>query len=252
MLDSDKIRLYGLIGFPLGHSFSKAYFTDKFAQQGITDAEYRLFPLEHINALPALLAGHPFLHGLNVTIPYKQAVIPYLHKLHHSAQQVGAVNVIKLGTGGTLTGYNSDYYGFLHALQEHPFYPFLNREALLLGSGGGSKAAAAALHSLGFMVTVVSRNPSRDEISYHQVNEAFLARHSLVVNATPLGMYPVTDAAPAIPYQALGPQQLLSDLVYNPAETEFLKRGSAQGSQTLNGLRMLILQAERSWEIWNS
>ncbi|MES2386409.1 MAG: shikimate dehydrogenase [Bacteroidota bacterium] len=250
-------RVFGLIGRPLGHSFSRLYFTSKFEREGISDAGYQLFELPEIGAFPGLLNQIPNLAGLNVTIPYKQQVIPFLNGLDASAQLAGAVNVIKFTEDNGLIGYNSDMFGFLLSLQEQPAFPKLNNKALILGSGGGSKAVKAALGSVGFNYTTVTRNQvsgSNNEalLLYSALSPEIVAAHSLIVNCTPLGMHPDVSSAPEIPYEALGPGHLLFDLVYNPPVTEFMKRGLAMGASAVNGQRMLELQAEKAWEIWNS
>ncbi|MEZ0611165.1 shikimate dehydrogenase [Fibrella sp. WM1] len=246
---------YGLIGHPLTHSFSQNYFTQKFAREGITDARYDLFDLPDIAALPDLLQT-PGLRGLNVTIPHKTNVLPYLDRLDASAQKVGAVNVIRLEADGSRTGFNSDYYGFRLSLEE----AWQDRhgaeglgqglKALILGTGGASKAVVAALTDMGIAHKMVSRTPDADGLRYADV-PGLLADYQLIVNCSPVGTYPNVTDAPDLPYDQLTPQHFLYDLVYNPAETEFLRRGRAQGATGLNGYQMLVLQAEKSWAIWN-
>ena len=244
---------YGLIGFPLTHSFSQRYFTEKFAREGITDSRYDLFDLPDIAALPDLLTL-PGLRGLNVTIPHKQTVFPYLHRIDEAARKIGAVNVIKFENDGTRTGYNSDYYGFRQSLTD--WLLSLKREAvglraLILGTGGASKAIVVALADMGIPCTFVSRTPSANAITY-AVAGGNLNQYQLVVNASPIGTYPLVNNAPDIPYHQLTDRHLLYDLVYNPSETQFMKLGREQGACVHNGLRMLELQAEKSWEIWQS
>ena len=244
---------YGLIGFPLTHSFSQRYFTEKFAREGITDSRYDLFDLPNIAALPDLLTL-PGLRGLNVTIPHKQAVFPYLHRIDEAARKIGAVNVIKFENDGTRTGYNSDYYGFRQSLTD--WLLSLKREAvglraLILGTGGASKAIVVALADMGIPCTFVSRTPSANAITY-AVAGGNLNQYQLVVNASPIGTYPLVNNAPDISYHQLTDRHLLYDLVYNPSETQFMKLGREQGACVHNGLRMLELQAEKSWEIWQS
>ena len=244
---------YGLIGFPLTHSFSQRYFTEKFAREGITDSRYDLFDLPDIAALPDLLTL-PGLRGLNVTIPHKQTVFPYLHWIDEAARKIGAVNVIKFENDGTRTGYNSDYYGFRQSLTD--WLLSLKREAvglraLILGTGGASKAIVVALADMGIPCTFVSRTPSANAITY-AVAGGNLNQYQLVVNASPIGTYPLVNNAPDIPYHQLTDRHLLYDLVYNPSETQFMKLGREQGACVHNGLRMLELQAEKSWEIWQS
>lgn len=244
---------YGLIGFPLTHSFSQRYFTEKFAQEGITDSRYDLFDLPAISALPALFTL-PELRGLNVTIPHKQAVFPYIDKVDEAARKIGAINVIKFENDGSRTGYNSDYYGFrqsltdwLLALKREP----VELQALVLGTGGASKAVVVALTDMGIPYRYVSRTKSANTITYNELTDR-LGQHQLIINASPVGTYPLVDDAPHLPYHQLTNQHLLYDLVYNPAETQFMKLGRNQGAAVHNGLRMLELQAEKAWEIWQS
>ena len=242
---------YGLIGFPLTHSFSQRYFTEKFAREGITNSQYDLFELPDVATLPTLLQT-PNLRGLNVTIPHKQAVLPYLDRLDSSAEKVGAVNVIRIEQDGSRTGFNSDYYGFRQSLQD--WLNRLNRttdglQALVLGTGGASKAVTAALSDLLIPYQSVSRSKATNTVTYSELPE-LLDAYPLLINCSPVGTYPHTNEAPALPYDQLTNQHLLYDLVYNPAETLFMKRGHERGAATHNGLRMLELQAEKAWEIW--
>ena len=251
-------ELYGLIGYPLAHSFSAQYFSEKFAQEG-RDAAYTNFPLEHVPDLHAFAAEHPRLRGLNVTIPHKQAAIPQLDALSPEAEAIGAVNVIKVErSGGTaadaggvrLVGYDTDVVGFRESLE--PLLTGGERRALVLGTGGAACAVAHGLRELGIAVQLVSRTRRGDgSISYADITPEVLAGHLLVVNCSPVGMHPHTEDAPAIPYAALTPRHLLYDLVYNPPETTFLRRGREQGARTKNGLEMLHRQAEAAWRIWN-
>lgn len=242
-------HLYGLIGYPLSHSFSKKYFTEKFEREGITNCFYELFPLESIELFLQLLQSYPNLRGLNVTIPYKEAVIGYLNKLDEGARAIGAVNCIKIEHGFSY-GYNTDAYGFERSLEEflsaHHAQP---AQALVLGTGGASKAVAFVLKKFHIPFKFVSREPGKGDLTYESLTS--LEEYPLIVNTTPLGMSPHFDSLPDIPYHCLGSQHLLYDLVYNPAETAFLKKGAAQGAATQNGLPMLYYQAERAWEIWN-
>jgi shikimate dehydrogenase len=247
------MNLYGLIGYPLSHSFSKKYFTEKFQKEGITDSAYALFELPDIGQLPNLLATHTHLRGLNVTIPHKQNVIPFLDGLDDSARKVGAVNVIKIDGRGTKTGYNSDYYGFMESLSTWLDGLKMTRpDALVLGTGGASRAVKVALTDLGIRYSVVSRQASEGTLSYEQLTPAHIASHLLIINTTPLGTYPQAATFPPIPYEALTPRHLLYDLVYNPAQTQFMIKGNAVGASVHNGLPMLHLQAEKAWEIWNA
>lgn len=242
-------RIYGLVGHPLGHSFSASYFNKKFEREGIS-ARYFNFDLPDASEVRQLFTEHPNLCGLNVTIPHKKNVIPCLDRLNPDAAEIGAVNVIKPErTGGKLylTGYNTDYLGFRDAL---PANGATHRAALILGTGGASKAVEYALKSLGIKTTFVSRKPGKGILTYETLDAAVMAKHTLIVNTTPLGMYPNTDACPDIPYHLLTTSHFLYDLVYNPAETLFMKRGEAYGASTLNGLKMLEGQAIAAWQIW--
>lgn len=245
------MNIYGLIGYPLGHSFSKKYFTEKFEQMGIADTHaYELFELADIQGFPQLIASQPDLRGLNVTIPHKQAVMPFLDGLDASATKVGAVNVIKIGEGGKRIGYNSDYYGFKTSLEE--FLPDgKSLKALVLGNGGAAKAVVAALNDLSIPYKIVSRSKSADVLSYEDLATE-IGNYQLIINSSPVGTYPKSDVCPDIPYEQLTPEHYLYDLVYNPVQTLFLQKGEEQGAQTHNGLKMLHLQAEKAWEIWNS
>jgi shikimate dehydrogenase len=245
------IKKFGLIGRSLSHSFSKEYFTKKFRDAGLSDCSYDLFELRDISELPAFLARHPDLLGLNVTIPYKQSVMAYLDALSPEASQAGAVNCIRIEDGKT-TGHNTDVYGFSQSLK-----PFLDRHherALILGTGGASRAVAYVLSKLGndrYFVTSDHSKKGGKVMLYEDVNEHVMSACKLVVNCTPLGMFPDTGSYPPLPYEFFTPEHLAYDLVYNPAETEFMRRAAHAGAATLNGLSMLQLQAEKSWEIWN-
>jgi shikimate dehydrogenase len=244
-------RLFGLIGFPLGHSFSKKYFTDKFAKENIKECLYEKFEIESITQLPTLIKNNPGLEGLNVTIPHKQNVIPFLNKKDKSAEKVGAVNVLKISKEGEITGYNSDYYGFKTSLEKWlPKYSQFR--ALVLGSGGASKAVIATLDDMKIPFLLVSRQEKDKAITYEEITEEILQSHHLLINTTPLGMSPETETFPPISYNLLTEKHYLYDLVYNPEETAFMLKGKAAGAKVKNGLEMLILQAEKSWEIWNS
>ena len=244
-------KLYGLIGYPLSHSFSRKYFSEKFAREYITGCQYELFPIESIDRLPELLATYPNLKGLNVTIPYKQQVIPFLRSLDEGAAAVGAVNVIRV-EGTILKGYNSDVFGFqssLHSfLQEHNTQP---ERALILGTGGAAKAVRFVLQLLNIPFSTASREPQEGQMGYEEVN-AHIEQFPLIINTTPLGMAPKVDSCPDLAYDKLGSGHLLYDLVYNPEITEFMKRGLSRGIPVKNGLEMLYGQAEKAWEIWNT
>lgn len=244
------MRKFGLIGYPLGHSFSKKYFTEKFASEFINDTTYENFELPKIDLLPKVVAENPDLRGLNVTIPYKEAVIRYLNELSDDAREIGAVNTIKISSG-KLKGFNTDYIGFMRSLI--PLLKPTHKKALILGTGGSSLAVKYALEKLGIEYLLVSRNPfEENEISYDSITEHILQEYTLLVNTTPVGMFPDVLNAPEIPYQFLNDQHLLFDLIYNPEETLFLKNGREQGAVTKNGNEMLVLQAEEAWKIWNS
>ncbi len=246
------MRVFGLIGYPLSHSFSKKYFSSKFEREGIKDARYELFELPDISGFPELLRQQPDIQGLNVTIPYKQEVMPYLDFLDESAERVGAVNVIQKA-GSKLIGYNSDYFGFKKSLETWLPQDPSTLSALVLGTGGASKAVTTALQDLQIPFHLVSRTAGANCLSYAQLQEQphIFQRPRLIINTTPLGMSPKTDAAPAIVYDLLSPEHYLYDLVYNPAETLFMRLGKEKGAKVKNGLEMLELQAEKGWEIWN-
>jgi shikimate dehydrogenase len=247
------MNLYGLIGFPLSHSFSKKYFTEKFANANI-NAEYELFPIESISMFSKLIAENQNIKGLNVTIPYKEEVFQYLDEIDVAAREIGAVNTIKFVKNASetrLIGYNTDCFGF-----EKSFTDFCNLKsgnALIIGTGGGSKAVFYVLKKLGFKVQFVSPFVNGENIlDYSDLTEKFMKSISVIVNATPVGMFPNIENSPGIPYHYLNSQHFLFDLVYNPMETLFLKKGKEQGAYGKNGLEMLHLQAEKAWEIWNS
>lgn len=244
--------MYGLIGKPLGHSFSATYFNDKFHREGIKE-QYNLFPLESIKEFPELMKSEPSLKGLNVTIPYKQEILPFLDYISDEAKQIGAVNVVKIIRDGyniRTKGFNSDVIGFEESLK-----PEINpdiKNALVLGTGGASKAVVFVLNKLGIRPTLVSRNPKDGQIGYEDISEKIINDNLLIVNTTPLGMSPEINACPPIPYQWITDRHVAFDLIYNPEETLFLKKAKKQGAKTVNGLKMLYLQAEGAWAIWNS
>lgn len=247
----DPFKLYGLIGFPLGHSFSQQYFNTKFEAEGI-NAQYRNFELPDIGDLMELIAEYPDLSGLNVTIPYKQAVILYMDEMNPVAREVGAVNVIKFTRKGNdlrLTGYNTDVIGFTDSIA--PMLGEGHTKGLVLGSGGASRAVVYSLRQLGVEPQVVSRTLRPGVITYGDLTPEVMTTHTVIVNTTPLGMYPNVDECPDIPYDLLTPQHLCYDLLYNPDETLFMKRAAEHGAKTKNGLEMLMLQAFASWDIWN-
>lgn len=243
---------YGLVGHPLGHSFSRAFFTEKFAREGI-DAEYMNFDLESIDELPAMLAAHPTLRGLNVTIPYKEQVMQYLDELSPEARTIGAVNTIRIEKSSdrqVLKGFNSDIIGFTRSIK--PLLKPHHQRALVLGTGGASKAIRVGLEQLGLEWRYVSRSPSPTSLTYADLTPEVMQDYTVIVNCTPLGMYPKVDTCPDIPYELLTDKHLLFDLVYNPEETLFMRKGREQGATTKNGLEMLHLQALASWDFWNN
>lgn len=246
------MRVFGLLGRSLAHSFSQTYFTQKFKQLGITDCRYELFELAEASDLPALLARYPHLTGLNVTIPYKEQIWPYLTRVAPSAALVGAVNVIEFLADGGLVGHNTDYVGFRESLRA--FYPpdAPHRQALVLGTGGAAKAVAVALQELAIPYQFVSRGPHGSSLTYEDLTPGVLEQYSLLVNTTPLGTYPAVEECPPLPYSALTPQHYLFDLIYNPGKTLFLQRGLAAGAHIQNGLEMLERQAEAAWAIWTA
>ena len=250
------MKKLGLIGYPLSHSFSKKYFSKKFKEKGIKGYEYELYPLASIKDLPQLLDDHPDLIGLNVTIPYKEQVIPYLDAIHEEAKAIGAVNTIKIEEG-TLTGYNSDVYGFEKSLLDlltnrdngQP-KELLVDQALVLGTGGAAKAVSFILKKLNIKPLSVSRTKGKGDLTYKEIDEKLMKASKLIINTTPLGMSPKVDTFPQLPYEFMTSNHFLYDLVYNPEKTLFLKKGENQKAKTKNGKDMLILQAEKSWTIW--
>lgn len=243
------MKVYGLIGYPLSHSFSKGFFAEKFAREGIQECVYESFSLPAITELPALIAKYgEELNGLNVTIPYKEAVIPYLDELSPAAEKMKAVNCIRFQDGRKV-GHNTDAIGFWRSLE--PLLQPHHNKALILGTGGASKAVQYVLESANIPYLLVSRQAGPDTISYEALTADIMATHTLIVNTTPLGMYPHVEAAPALPYNLIDDRHLLYDLIYNPAVTAFLQKGADNGATIKNGHEMLILQAEASWIIWN-
>ncbi len=239
---------YGLIGFPLGHSFSRKFFTEKFQREGI-DAEYRNFEIPDARQLLDIVRETPGLRGLNCTIPHKQAIIPLLDEMSDEAREIGAVNVVKVLPDGRLKGYNADIIGFMDSMQ--PLLKPHHRKALILGTGGASKAVRTGLGKLGLEWIYVSRTAKEGQLTYEQLTPEVMADHQVIVNCSPVGMFPHTDEAPRLPYDLLTPQHLLYDLVYNPLETKFMQLGRSRGATVKNGLEMLHLQAMASWRFWN-
>ncbi len=243
------MKKLGLIGYPLSHSFSASYFKQKFEKLSVKDYSYELFPLKSIEDLPKLIKEHPNLVGLNVTIPYKEVVIPYLSNLEDRAKNIGAVNVIKI-VDGKLTGFNSDYIGFKNSLTAL-LPPNFKSEALILGTGGAAKAVKQVLNDLSIPFTSVSRDANKG-ITYNNLAEDrnIMDTHKLIINCTPLGTHPAVDEKPELPYQLLNKNYYLFDLVYNPDVTAFMQKGIELGAQVKNGYDMLVGQAEAAWNIW--
>lgn len=242
---------YGLIGYPLGHSFSIGYFNEKFQNEGI-DARYFNYEIPSIKAFKEIVAANPELRGLNVTIPYKEQVIPYLDSLSPEAKAIGAVNVIRVthqGKKTKLKGFNSDVIGFTKSIE--PLVGSHHKKALILGTGGASKAVDYGLRSLGLETLFVSRSKKPKAVTYDEVTPEMMKEYKVIVNCTPLGMYPKVNECPKLPYEALDCTCLLYDLLYNPDETLFMKKGKERGAIVKNGLEMLLLQAFASWEFWN-
>ncbi len=244
-------KLLGLVGKNISYSFSKGYFAEKFEKEGLSDHEYVNFDIQSIDEFPKIIHEFRFqLKGLNVTIPYKQEVFQHLDKVHKVAKKVGAVNTIRFTKRGNLKGYNTDVFGFKNSLE--PLLKEHHKRALILGTGGASKAIAYVLKSLEIEYFKVSRNPVKNkEISYDDLSRELVVNHTLIINCTPLGTFPNVTQKPNIPYQYLNENHLLYDLIYNPEKTAFLKEGEKKGAQIKNGLEMLIGQAEEAWRIWN-
>jgi shikimate dehydrogenase len=239
---------FGLVGKNISYSFSKGYFGEKFQKLSLADYSYENLDFQTIEEFPEFIKKNPILSGLNVTIPYKEAIIPYLDKLSKKAREIGAVNTIKITKSGKLKGYNTDYFGFKKSLEL-----LLNsnhKKALILGTGGASKAVAYALKQLGIPYLCVSRNPNEDTIGYNQLSENTFKEFQIIVNCTPVGTFPNIDSCLDIPYEYFTKNHIAFDLIYNPTETMFLKKAKKQGATIKNGLEMLALQAEKSWEIW--
>jgi shikimate dehydrogenase len=244
------MKKLGLLGKNISYSFSKAYFKKKFENENIKNITYENFDLESIDLLPSLIKNTKNLKGLNVTIPYKEEVMPFLDKINKKARAIGAINTIKITKKGKLVGYNTDFYGFTNSLE--PLLKPRHRSALILGTGGASKAVAYSLEQLGISYHYVSRKKS-DGVSYtyQTLTESILRQHKIIINCTPLGTFPNIDDCPDIPYSGITKHHILFDLIYNPEETKFLQLGKQQNAVTTNGLNMLKLQAEKSWSIWN-
>ncbi len=239
---------YGLLGKNISYSFSKSYFTEKFKRENLQHS-YENFDIPSLESFPKIISETQDLQGLNVTIPYKEAVIEFLDELDGDAEKIGAVNTIKVSKDKKLVGYNTDHFGFQKSLEA--FLPLQKNTALILGTGGASKAVAFALKNLGFDFKFVSRKTSPETLTYSDLDRSIIEDHFLIINCTPLGTFPNMTDCPNIPYQYLTQNHLLYDLIYNPAETTFLKQGKKQQTQIVNGLEMLKIQAKKAWEIWN-
>ncbi len=244
------MRRFGLIGYPLSHSFSPAYFSQKFNKEGLSDCLYEAFPIKSVEELPSLLANNPDLEGLNVTIPYKKEILPFLNKSTEAVKQTGACNCIKI-KNGILTGYNTDVTGFEKSLLTD-LKP-THTKALILGTGGAAAAVKFVLKRLNIDFLFVSRKsqPDKNILTYEEISSEIINEYKLIINTTPLGMYPDVNSCPDILYENLTKEHYLYDLIYNPDQTLFLEKGAEKGATTKNGSDMLIIQAEESWKIWN-
>jgi shikimate dehydrogenase len=242
-------KRFGLLGRNISYSFSKGYFTEKFSAAHFEGCTYENFDIPEINYFTELRKNNTDLNGLNVTIPYKEAILPFLDKLSKNATQIGAVNTIKFTKKGKLKGYNTDYYGFKKSLE--PLLQPHHKKALILGTGGASKGVAYALDQLEIAYTFVSREAKENCIDYERINATTFDNYQIIINCTPVGTSPNVDVFPLIPYEFFTEKHIAYDLIYNPAETQFLSKAKAMGAQTKNGLDMLIFQAEKAWKIWN-
>ncbi len=242
------MRQFGLIGYPLSHSFSKNYFSQKFIDEGIDNCSYELYPIRSIDEFPELLKKVPDLNGINVTIPYKETVLPFLHERSAAVQEIGACNCIRI-QNGHLTGFNTDVAGFEQTIR--PLLKPHHQKALILGTGGASKAVAWVFSQLRIDYTFVSRTPEKGQCTYDDL-EGLIEQYQVIINTTPLGMQPNISQKPSLPYKNLNSQYLCYDLIYNPAKTAFLQEAELYGAVIMNGSGMLQIQAEESWKIWNS
>jgi shikimate dehydrogenase len=246
--ERDKVR-FGLIGKNISYSFSRGYFTKKFSEMGLDRHSYENFDLERIDQFTDIMEQNSTIKGFNVTIPYKEQIMPFLSQIDPEAQAIGAVNTIKI-LGNKTVGFNTDAYGFQKSIE--PYLKEHHKKALILGTGGASKAVSFVLNKLGISYKFVSRNPKSNQYNYTDLNKEVLLKHTVIVNCTPLGTYPNINDKPNIPYNFITDQHLLFDLIYNPEKTAFLLAGELQGGNISNGSNMLQFQAEKSWEIWNS
>ncbi len=249
------MKLYGLIGYPLTHSFSEKYFKAKFRKENISDVDFKTFAIKDLKDFSSIIKSNPDLKGLSVTIPHKENIIPFLDELDETAKNIGAVNCVKIDTRNKnqeprLIGFNTDAYGFQQSIK--PFLETQHERALILGTGGAAKAVAYVLKNIGIDVYFVSRKNNQKEcFSYSDLNQNILSKIKLIINATPLGMYPNTTEFPEIPYECITSEHLCYDLIYNPEESLFLQKAKNNGAVTINGLSMLHHQADKAWEIWN-
>ena len=248
-LQDEHLKLYGLIGKSLTHSFSQKYFLSKFKNEELEDHYYALFPLDDIDDIRLLLEVHKNLKGLNVTIPYKESVIPYLDELDPVAAEIGAVNCIYMDDFEK-KGYNTDWLGFRDSI--FPLLRAADKNALVLGAGGSSKAVCYALKQLGLSYKVVSREAGKSDLTWDMLTTEVIAQHTVIINTTPVGMWPDADAMPPVPIDAISPQHICFDLIYNPEQTRFLQEAASRGAVTSNGKQMLELQAAHAWKIWNT
>ena len=240
----------GLLGKNISYSFSRVYFKKKFEDEKISNTTYENFDIENIELFPSIIKNTKDLKGLNVTIPYKEVIMPYLDKINKKAEEIGAVNTIKITKKGKLVGYNTDCFGFKKSLE--PYLKQHHKRALILGTGGASKAIAFSLKKLGIGYNYVSRTKSKHiDFTYNNLTDTIISEHQIIINCTPLGTYPNIDNCPDISYKAITRDHILFDLIYNPEETKFLELGKKNGATCINGLNMLKLQAEKAWSIWN-
>jgi shikimate dehydrogenase len=246
------MHTFGLIGFPLGHSFSKKYYSEKMERESIENIQYGLFSMENVDSLSDLITQIPTLSGVNVTIPHKVSVMDLLDHIDEEAKAIGAVNCIQIRRKGNqkphLKGYNTDVYGFRESLR--PLLAPHHTHALVLGNGGAAKAVCFALQQLGITYHIVARRPSSDQLSFDEIDDEIIHKHKLLINCTPLGTFPAIEGYPLLPYASISSAHLLYDLVYNPETTAFMQKGIEQGAQVKNGFEMLELQAERNWSLW--
>ncbi len=242
-------KKFGLLGRNISYSFSKKYFTEKFYNGLFEDTIYENFDIQSLEEFPTILKNNPDLKGMNVTIPYKETIIPYLDTLSEKAYKIGAVNVIRFTKKGNLKGYNSDWYGFMKSLK--PLLQPHHRKALILGTGGAAKGVAFALEQLGIFYTYVSREADKTSIDYNKINSTTFENYHIIINCTPVGTSPNTAEFPPIPYEFFTNNHIAFDLIYNPEETAFLKKAKEKGAMIKNGYEMLVFQAEKAWKIWN-